>query len=310
MKCLATEITSSQTLVGVDWGTSSFRAFLISADGEVLDSVSSPEGIMQVEGQTFEAVLDRLIGHWIADVDLPILASGMITSRNGWVETPYAGLPLGAEEHAKALVPHDASNGARIYFVTGVATEHAGGPDVMRGEETQVIGASALGLSEGTFVMPGTHSKWVRVVDGKIADFSTYMTGEMFAALKEHTILGTLMKDGAFVEKAFEMGVRSGLNKTSNLLHSLFHVRTLPLLGKISKEATADYMSGLLIGTEIATATHELDELEAITIVGRDDLSERYELALRLAGFESRRSPDDIVAKGHFLIARAAGLVG
>ncbi|MES0862553.1 2-dehydro-3-deoxygalactonokinase [Ruegeria sp. SCPT10] len=303
-------VASEPALIGVDWGTSSFRAFLIGAEGEVIDGVSSPEGIMQVAGQTFESVLDRLIGPWVASAKLPILASGMITSRNGWVETQYAEMPLSAGGLARALVPHEAANGARIHFVTGASTEHAGGPDVMRGEETQIIGASSLGLSEGMFVMPGTHSKWVQVADGKIVDFSTYMTGEIFSALKEHTILGTLMKEDAFSEDAFVMGVKAGLSGESNLLHSLFHVRTLPLMGKIPKVATADYLSGLLIGTEVAAATGEVKDVGTITVVGRSDLSDRYEIALRTAGFDSRRAPDDIVAKGHFLIARAAGLVG
>ncbi|MEX0280910.1 MAG: 2-dehydro-3-deoxygalactonokinase [Arenibacterium sp.] len=303
-------VASEPALIGIDWGTSSLRAFLIGAQGEVLDGISSPEGIMQVAGQTYEAVLDRLIGPWIAGRTLPILASGMITSRNGWVETSYAQMPLGACGLAKALVPHEAESGTRIHFVTGASTEHAGGPDVMRGEETQIIGASALGLSEGTFVMPGTHSKWVEVADGKIVDFSTYMTGEIFAALKEHTILGTLMQDDAFNEDAFEMGVKAGLEGASNLLHNLFHVRTLPLMGKIPNDATSDYMSGLLIGAEIAAAMAEAGDMGSVTIVGRNDLSNRYEIALRIAGVESRIAPDDIVARGHFLIARAAGLVG
>ena len=301
---------SEPALIGVDWGTSSLRAFLIDTDGQVIEGVSSPEGIMQVSGNTFEAVLDRLIGPWVSQTDLPILASGMITSRNGWVETPYEQMPLGACRLAQALVPHDTESGVRVHFVTGASVEHAGGPDVMRGEEAQIIGASALGLSEGDFVMPGTHSKWVQVADGKIVDFSTYMTGEIFAALKGHTILGTLMTDDTFDEEAFTIGVKAGLEGSSNLLHSLFHVRTLPLMGKIPNGATADYMSGLLIGTEIAAAIIDESEMDAVTIVGRNDLSERYEIALRLAGLECRHAPDDIVAKGHFLIAQAAGLVG
>lgn len=301
---------SEPALIGVDWGTSSFRAFLIDTDGQVIDGVSSPEGIMQVSGKSFEAVLDRLIGPWISRTDLPILASGMITSRNGWVETPYEQMPLGACRLAQALVPHDTKSGFRVHFVTGASVEHADGPDVMRGEEAQIIGASALGLSEGTFVMPGTHSKWVTVADGKIVDFSTYMTGEIFAALKDHTILGTLMTDDGFSEEAFAIGANAGLEGSSNLLHSLFHVRTLPLMGKIPKVATAGYLSGLLIGTEISAATRNGADVGAVTIVGRNDLSERYEVALRLAGLECRHAPDDIVAKGHFLIAREAGLVG
>lgn len=301
---------SESALIGVDWGTSSFRAFLIGAQGEVIDGVSSPEGIMQISGQGFEAVLDRLIGPWVARSTLPILASGMITSRNGWVETPYATMPLGACDLAGTLVPHAIAGGGLIHFVTGASTEHAGGPDVMRGEETQIIGASALGFTDGIFVMPGTHSKWVEVSGGQIVDFSTYMTGEIFAALKGHTILGTLMEGDDFNEEAFEMGVTAGLNSRTNLLHDLFHVRTLPLMGKIPKVATADYMSGQLIGTEVAAATRSTEEIGTITIVGRSDLSDRYERALHTAGLECRRAPDDIVAKGHFLIARAAGLLG
>ncbi|WP_114391342.1 2-dehydro-3-deoxygalactonokinase [Notoacmeibacter marinus] len=301
---------SEPALIGIDWGTSSFRAFLIGAEGEVIVRVWSPDGIMQVAGQGFEAVFDRLVGPWLAQAKLPILASGMITSRNGWVETPYAEMPLGASDLAQALVPHEVASGTFIHFVTGASTEHAGGPDVMRGEETQIIGASALGLNEGTFVMPGTHSKWVQATDGKIKDFSTYMTGEVFAVLKEHTILGTLMEDGDFSEESFEMGVTAGLDGGSNLLHNLFHVRTLPLMGKIPKATTADYMSGLLIGAEVAATTRDIEDAGTITIVGRHDLSDRYESALRTAGFKSRRAPDDIVAKGHFLIARAAGLLG
>jgi 2-dehydro-3-deoxygalactonokinase len=301
---------SEPALIGVDWGTSSLRAFLIDTDGQVIDDASSPQGIMQVPGKTFEAVLDRLIGPWRRQANVPILASGMITSRNGWVETPYAAMPLGACDLARVLVPYDVASGARIHFITGALIEHAGGPDVMRGEETQIIGASALGLNDGTFVMPGTHSKWVQAVDGQIVDFSTYMTGEIFAALKGHTILGTLMEGDDFNEEAFEMGVAAGLDTKANLLNNLFHVRTLPLMDKIPKIATADYMSGMLVGTEVAAATRNIEDIGTITIVGRNDLSERYESALNTAGFECRRAPEDIVAKGHFLIARAAGLAG
>jgi 2-dehydro-3-deoxygalactonokinase len=111
-------------------------------------------------------------------------------------------------------------------------------------------------------------------------------------------------------DEAFKMGVAAGLDGKTNLLHNLFHVRTLPLMGRIPGSATADYMSGLLIGTEVAAATREVEDIGIITIVGRSDLSDRYESALRIAGFESRRAPDDVVAKGHFLIARAAGLLG
>ena len=300
---------SEPALIGVDWGTTSLRAFLIDTNGQVMDGVSSPEGIMHASGKTFEAILDRLIGPWRKQSKVPVIASGMITSRNGWVETPYAALPLGARDLARALVPYDMASGARIHFVTGAMIETTGAADVMRGEETQIIGASALGLNAGVFVMPGTHSKWVEVSDGQLVNFSTYMTGEVFAALRAHTILGTLMEGDDFNQQAFEMGVAAGLDTKTNLLHKLFHVRTLPLLDKIPKVARADYMSGMLIGTEVAAATQHMCEADKITIVGRNDLADRYECALHTAGFACRHTPDDLVAKGHFRIAHAAGLL-
>jgi 2-dehydro-3-deoxygalactonokinase len=302
-------VESEPALIGIDWGTSSLRAFLISAGGEVLHSASSCEGIMHVSDMDFDAVFDGIVRTLTGGKTLPILASGMITSRNGWVETPYVRIPTGADTLAQSLVFHETKSGARIHFVTGAMTEHLGRPDVMRGEETQIVGASALGLTDGVFVMPGTHSKWVHVSAGRIEDFSTYMTGEVFAALKGHTILGRLMENGSFNVEGFEQGVAAALDAGANLLHDLFHVRTLPLMGNIDGTVTADYLSGLLIGTEISAATRGLDGADKITIVGRSDLSDRYEIALREAGLESRRAPDDIVAKGHFLIARAAGLV-
>lgn len=300
---------SEPVLIGVDWGTSSLRAFLIGANGKVLDKVASSEGIMHVPGRDFEAAFGRLVGAWANGKELPILASGMITSRNGWVETPYVQVPLDAGDLARALVSHQTSCGIELCFITGVTTDHASGPDVMRGEETQIIGASALGMSDGTFVLPGTHSKWIRVSKNRIEDYATYMTGEIFAALKEHTILGTLIQKGPFSPEGFSQGAAAGLKSGSALLHDLFHVRTLPLMGRMKATDVEDYLSGLLIGAEIKSARERGDAAGTITIIGRSDLTGRYETALAVAGIESRRAPDDIVAMGYFLIARSAGLV-
>ena len=300
---------SEPALIGIDWGTSSLRAFLIGTQGEVLDSVSTGEGIMQIPDRNFDAVFDRLVGSFPSNAGLPIVVSGMITSRNGWVETPYITMPTGPEHLARSLVRHQSQSGALIHFVTGATTEHISGPDVMRGEETQIIGSAALGLSDGVFVMPGTHSKWVHVAGGKIQDFATYMTGEVFASLKDHTILGTLMEVGDFDLPAFQKGVSAAQDRRANLLHDLFHVRTLPLMGKLKETETADFLSGLLIGTEIVAALRKNEAAKRVTIVGRNDLADRYEIALQAVGISCHRAPDDIAAKGHFLIAQAAGLL-
>ena len=300
---------SEPALIGIDWGTSSLRAFLIGMQGEVLDSVTTGEGIMQIPDRNFDVVFDRLVGSFQSNAGLPIVVSGMITSRNGWVETPYVTMPTGPEHLARSLVRHQSQSGALIHFVTGATTEHISGPDVMRGEETQIIGSAALGLSDGVFVMPGTHSKWVHVAGGKIQDFATYMTGEVFASLKDHTILGTLMEVGDFDLPAFQKGVSAAQDRRANLLHDLFHVRTLPLMGKLKETETADFLSGLLIGTEIVAALRKNEAAKRVTIVGRNDLADRYEIALQAVGISCHRAPDDIAAKGHFLIAQAAGLL-
>lgn len=300
---------SEPALIGLDWGTSSLRAYLIAGDGTVVDRVSRPEGIMRVPDRNFDAVFDAVIAPWLRDGATPVIASGMITSRNGWVETPYCTVPSAAKDLAAALVPHRSTSGQALHFITGATTEHNDGPDVMRGEETQIIGAAALGLSNGTFVMPGTHSKWVEVEDGGIKDYATYMTGEVFAALKEHTILGTLIEDGPFAEEAFLKGVESGLGAGSKLLNRLFHVRSLPLMGRIGGVEAGDYLSGLLIGSEISGALGPEAGSIPITIVGRSDLAFRYDLALRSAGWTTSEAPEDVAAMGHYVIARAAGLM-
>lgn len=300
---------SEPSLIGIDWGTSSLRAFLIGSDGEVLDSISTAQGIMHVENRDFDAVFHSIIRPWAGQRNLPVIASGMITSRNGWVETPYVQVPSDAKDLADALVSFKTTDGVMVRFVTGLTTEHNGAPDVMRGEETQIVGASALGLGDGIFVMPGTHSKWITVSNGRIEDYATFMTGEVFGALCSHTILGTLMVDAPFDENGFRQGVEAGLGSGANLLHELFRVRTLPLFGKISGEMVSDYLSGMLIGAEIraASATKPCDE--CVTIVGRDDLADRYEVALDVSEIKNRRAPDNVVAHGHFLIAESAGLL-
>ncbi len=299
---------SDAVLIGLDWGTTSLRAYLIGRDGAVLDQISTYQGIMHVKGRAFDPVFHDLVRSWFGQKALPVIASGMITSRNGWVETPYVNVPAGIDDLANALVPFESSMGIKIQFVTGMTTEHNGAPDVMRGEETQIIGAAANGLGEGIYVIPGTHSKWLTVKDGGIEDYKTYMTGEIFGVITAHTILGTLMKDGDFSEDGFRLGVNEGLSVGGDLLHNLFHVRTMPLFGKISEDMTADYLSGILIGAEIASGTRDLDS-SVVTIVSREDLADRYEIALACAGLESRRAQDNCCARGHYEIAVSAGLL-
>jgi 2-dehydro-3-deoxygalactonokinase len=193
--------------------------------------------------------------------------------------------------------------------VPGLLTENDGMPDVMRGEETQIFGALALsGSDDGLFLLPGTHSKWAEVAGGRIVSFRTFMTGEVFGALKDHTILGRLMRGDARDMDGFARGVGEGaaLRAGAALLNRIFATRTYGLTGRLADTALADYLSGLLIGAEVATATE--NARIAVTIVASAALAARYAEALRLLGRDSALAPEDCVAAGHWRIARAARL--
>src|ERR1044072_3040707 len=200
---------SDAKLIGLDWGTTSCRAYLIGADGAVLDRQLDGPCILKAEGQ-FGPWLDSMIGGWIATHGpAPVILSGMIGSRQGWKEAPYARCPAGAEDLVGALARIEHARHS-IALIPGLSTENDVMPDVMRGEETQILGALALsGQDDGLFLLPGTHSKWALVRDNRIISFRTFMTGEVFGALKDHTILGRLMSDGADGE-GFARGVREG----------------------------------------------------------------------------------------------------
>ena len=308
-------MNSPAALIGIDWGTTSFRAYRIGGDGRVIDSRSAPAGILKVPDGEFSRVFEREIGPWLADeLGLPVVASGMITSRQGWVEVPYCPCPAGSAEIARALRRHEAGAGRVVHFVPGLSIVGADGvPDVIRGEETQIIGEIGDAPRHRLLVLPGTHSKWALVEDGRIVWFATFMTGELFGVLKEHSILGRLIAEEADDEHAFRRGLAYASGSRGGLLKRLFSARTLGLFGQLPGTGIASYLSGLLIGSEIAEALDSLERApggEAITVIGGSDLTERYLLAIAEAGLPARQAAADAGARGLFLIARAAGLLG
>ncbi|WP_295042482.1 2-dehydro-3-deoxygalactonokinase [uncultured Paracoccus sp.] len=288
-------------LIGIDWGTTSFRAWRMGPGGTVLDSVADGPGILaaaELPGGFRQALQDR-IGPWLGSA--PVIASGMITSRNGWVETPYLPLPLDAAALAANLTLRHG-----IHFVTGAVSDPDGpAPDVMRGEETEIIGHLAAGDGDGLFVLPGTHSKWARAEGGRITAFRSVMTGEVFAALRDHTILGRLIQPGPGSEDAFRRGVRAG-QAGGPLLGRIFSARTLALLDRLAGDQIADYLSGLLIGDEVAQGVRDGDG--PVTIIGRGDLAQRYQLAFDLLGHDARIAPPGRAQRGLWDIARIRGL--
>ncbi|SNR54892.1 2-dehydro-3-deoxygalactonokinase [Paracoccus sediminis] len=293
-------------LIGIDWGTTSFRAWRMGPGGEVLDSVTDGPGILAagaLPGGFAQALQDRL-GGWLDGA--PIIASGMIASRNGWVETPYLPLPLDAGALANSLTLHDG-----IHFVTGAVSDPDGpSPDVMRGEETEIIGHLAGGGGDGLFVLPGTHSKWARTEGGTLVSFRTVMTGEVFGALRDHTILGRLIQAGPASpepgrDDAFRRGVEAG-RQDGALLGRIFSARTLALMDRLPLGHIADYLSGLLIGDEVAHGAQ--DAAGPVTIIGRGDLAARYQTAFAVLGRAADIAPPGMAQRGLWDIARLRGL--
>ena len=296
----------SKRFIGLDWGTTSFRAYLVNEMGVVVDEVSAPEGILAVKDGAFEVVLEQHIAAW--DKDLPIIASGMITSRQGWVELPYVDCPAGPTELAAALHVKALDSGRVVHFATGLHMASATlGHDVMRSEEMQVFGNLESGAQH--FVTPGTHSKWIDVEAGRIVNFATYVTGETFSVLRHHSILGRLMTSDVHDEKAFLKGVEKAFEDPAGLLHNLFSVRSLGLYNVLGGDELASYLSGIVIGSEIAHASASRDRSALYAILASPAIGGRYLLAMKAAGLEAILGDPQAIVKGERLVATLAGII-
>ena len=287
-------------MIALDWGTSSLRAYRLQRR-TVLERRDSPQGITRVAAGAFATVLQELVGDWLAAGETRVLMSGMIGSRQGWVEAPYLPCPASPGALASALMPVP-FGGATIAIIPGLTHRDASGtPEVMRGEETQLAGAIAQ-IGDGLFCLPGTHSKWATVSGGAITGFTTAMTGDVFAALRSHTILGRMMTDGKSDDTAFRRGVERA-STAGGLLHHLFGVRTLGLFGELGDDASASYLSGLLIGSEIAA----IDPGGPVHLIGEPALCRLYTLALSARGITATTASPDMAATGLALVAENAG---
>lgn len=289
-------------MIGVDWGTSNLRAYRFDAAGQVVDHAASPRGITKVEGGAFAAVLQETVGAWLQDGERQVLMCGMIGSRQGWVEAPYLPCPADPRAIAQALVavPFEA---AEVRLVPGLSGRDASGvPEVMRGEETKLVGLMAALGGEGVVCMPGSHTKWARIAGGRIEGFATYFTGEAFAALRGHTILGRMMGQETDAE-GFRRGVaRSG--EAGHLLHHLFGVRALGLFGELPEAQAAGFLSGLMIGHEVRAAMQGVDQ---VRLLGDEVLVGLYATAIASCGGRAVVVDEDAAALGLAVIGRQAG---
>jgi 2-dehydro-3-deoxygalactonokinase len=320
-------------LIALDWGTTSLRAYKLAADGVVLEQRSLSSGIMQlpktpriINGREcadgFELAFDEACGDWFdAQPDLPVIACGMVGSAQGWREAAYCETPANVANLGNSLQTVISIRGTVVHIVPGVI-QRSRLPNVMRGEETQVLGVlQNLPIEAGADLLiglPGSHSKWVDVVGGCITHFDTFMTGEVFAVLSEHSILGRTLKQGAmFDAQAFDRGAQVALSADGELgvLSTLFSARTLGLTGELSPTAQADYLSGLMIGHELAAlATVQRRRrnnlnLPSIILIGNAQLCARYSRALDACGFANVTLAEQATERGLWQLALAAGLI-
>lgn len=333
------QLDASRTagLIGLDWGTTALRAYRMDATGRVLETRQRPWGIMRLpqpsEGNAaptagFELAFAESCGDWLdATPALPVIACGMVGSAQGWKEATYLDVPLPLARIGAQLTVIERAGRTPVHVVPGLI-QRQGLPNVMRGEETQVLGA-VTSLGDGDWAdgellvgLPGTHSKWVSVHkgtpalrEGSVTRFETFMTGEVYAALRGHTILGRTMSEApASDPAAFERGlsVAGEPAGAAGPLSTIFSTRTLGLTGALPSTSQADYLSGLLIGHEIAALAGLLRARHArprILLCGESDLCRRYTLALRHHDLPEPTLAEQATERGLWRLALAAGLV-
>ena len=290
----------------VDWGTSSFRLWLIGRDGSVLAERRSAEGMTSAARTGFAEVLASHLSAISAPAGLPVLICGMAGARQGWVEAGYLDTPaaLSAIPAAAVRIP---GIEADIRILPGLAQRDASAPDVMRGEETQLLGAAAdLGDGDHLVCMPGTHSKWVRLSGGRVEGFSTFMTGELFDAVAKNTILSHAIAEAGAVSggnAAFRAAVKRMVENPALATSQLFSVRAGSLISGLSPDDARARLSGTLIGLEIAGALSLVAQGTPVALVVSGGLGALYKEALAAAGL----SPSIIDADNAVRNGLAAG---
>lgn len=273
-----------QQLLGIDWGTSNRRAYLVERGGRLLARHADDQGMLAARGN-FAASLAALLQEMQVGEGVPVIMSGMVGSANGWQEVRYLDTSVPLERLPTVLAGVRDHNLGRPCLIVPGYCQRTDGVDVMRGEETQLLGAVASGRRDGWVVLPGTHSKWVLLRDGMVERLATYMTGELFAMLAAGGTLGALMQGDGADQEAFLAGLDEA-RRGEPLSHSLFGARARVVTGAMPAASTRDFVSGLLIGTEFAAAKAAHDA-EEISIIASPALSQRYQEAAAHVGMRT-----------------------
>jgi 2-dehydro-3-deoxygalactonokinase len=272
--------------IAADWGTSSLRLWALNAAGETIAHASSSDGMGRLSREDYEGCLLREATAWLPQESgrrVPVIVCGMAGARQGWREAAYRAVPCPPVAAAGLTRVETADRRLEVHIIPGLC--QAEPPDVMRGEETQLAGLIAGGMTEGTVCLPGTHSKWVRLEAGEVSSFRTFMTGELFSVIGEHSILRHSLAESpeAFDQPAFLEAVRETLAGPQNLTAALFSIRARGLLMEGAGAGSRERLSGHLIGAELA-ACRPLWESGAVHLLGSGPLATLYALALEHSG--------------------------
>ena len=291
----------------IDWGTSSFRLWLLSEDGAVLAERRSDEGMTRAAATGFDTVLEGHLAEVGAAENLSVIVCGMAGARQGWREAGYLDTPAYVADIIRNALRVDGYP-RDVRILSGIAQRDANAPDVMRGEETQLMGLVADGVGSGLVCMPGTHSKWVTLGAGKVEGFSTYMTGELFDVLSRHSILSAAVGGASEIspsDPAFLDAANSAISSPEELSNLLFQLRSGQLLGFTPPADGAARLSGLLIGLELAGAMARHGAVTEIVLVASGALGTLYRSVFEARGLTVHtRDANEAVRRGLWSAAR------
>ncbi|MBX2870046.1 MAG: 2-dehydro-3-deoxygalactonokinase [Acidiferrobacterales bacterium] len=255
---------------GIDWGSSTFRAYLFDDNKELLESLELPLGIKYCEQGRFEETLFDSIGHWLQPGDQVVL-SGMITSRNGWIESNYLPCPANLQQ----LILHATARTFRrvnCLFLPGVSQQRP--PDILRGEELQLLGVQT-DKQNYSAVIPGTHSKWADIRNQAIQSFRSIAIGELYDVLINHSLIGAFANDEEWNQEIFLEAAESGY-RSNTILSDLFLCRSAVILDSLPPQYTSSYLSGLLIGREIREGIELISHRDQIIVIASANLGQKY----------------------------------
>ena len=272
--------------IAADWGTTHMRAWAIGKEGEILAYRESNEGMKDLQQNEFEPVLLRLIESWLDNNKVTtVMACGMVGAKQGWVETPYLKTPCIPIDNGQLTVATTSDGRIRVNLVPGVMQNKPA--DIMRGEETQIAGFININPDfNGVVCLPGTHAKWVSIKDREIKNFKTFMTGELFGVISNHTLIRHSTSIKGWNQTSFEEGVLEGFKNPGAIASNLFSLRAESIVNNLNRDEARSTLSGLLLGVEL-NGSQSYWKNNNVTLIGSELLSNNYSEGIKILGGKS-----------------------